>query len=407
MIRTHRLILIVSVIATLLPASCALAQSIDERIDNGMALLREGKLQEGHDLLRAVETELQDTLRKYPNEAPAAFQLGRVYYYTARNERALEQFDNAIRIDSENADYHFFRGIIARDMEDLSQAEASLKRATELDPTNAQFGYERGQVLVDQSRWAEAKPVFEKVLSIAPEHGDALYDLGYVCTKLGEHSDAVNRYRKLLKIDPDNPDVHYNLGQSLQTLHKYEQSLAEFQRVVALSPSDWRARAKVIQNLEALNRPMERDQAHGELIEFWKKNRGSIESETFCRDQFETDKFNVLVLEYFELEGEWKVRYSFRVSSKADNKHLYRISLGSYDATDEFARSRGAVSEGNRYFHLDRYFPDDSHETYLFFDGEPIYDKTKELVIDIIKGRIKPQSAMIPDANDEKNESGQ
>ncbi len=103
-----------------------------------------------------------------------------------------------------------------------------------------------------------------------------------------------------------------------------------------------------------------------------------------------------MALEYFEFTGEERVRYSFRVTTKSDEKPLYRISLGSYDVTHGHATSMGVVTKGNRYCHLDRYFPGGAHETFGFFDGEPTYDKTKALVIKIIEGQIEPESAMIP-----------
>ena len=73
-----------------------------------------------------------------------------------------------------------------------------------------------------------------------------------------------------------------------------------------------------------------------------------------------------------------------RVFKKGASKIAYTISLGSYDATNEFAHASGAVPKGIRQFHLDGYY-DWGHATYGFFAGEPAYDDIRKRVVAIVE----------------------
>ena len=50
--------------------------------------------------------------------------------------------------------------------------------------------------------------------------------------------------------------------------------------------------------------------------------------------------------------------------------------------------------KGVRLFHLDGYFPN-GHATYGMFPGEPTYEETRKLVVDILEKSKKPISATI------------
>ncbi|NOX58386.1 MAG: tetratricopeptide repeat protein [Planctomycetes bacterium] len=381
------------------------AEPIDEKVEKGRRLLNTEQHQQGVELLEGAASELKAIVLKTPTDSASFFTLGKVSFYTGRDREAAKYYDEAIRLAPNRAKYHFMRGILAKYMKETQRAETALERATELAPQVPQYWYEWGEVLTELGRVDPAKMAFRHVLTIDPKNTDAMFALAYVFEDASEDSEAISYYERIVKQEPENVAAHYNVGQSFQTLGKYEPSLAAFRRVIALTSDDWRAHAKIVQNLEALARFKERDQARGKLLELWERDKDKIDAKMYCRDQFETADHKVLVLEYFEFKGEMRVRYSFRVSSKASNEHLYRISLGSYDVTHEHAQNKGAVGKGKRFCHLDRYYPNDAHETFGFFDGEPSYDKTKALVIKIIKGLVEPQSSMTPDPNDHTPEA--
>jgi hypothetical protein len=76
------------------------------------------------------------------------------------------------------------------------------------------------------------------------------------------------------------------------------------------------------------------------------------------------------------------------------DKPAFVISLGSYSYVNALVREENA--SGPRMFHLDAYYPDNVHETYGFYEGEPSYEETRELVLSILRGERKPISGTTP-----------
>ncbi|HEX2650075.1 MAG TPA: hypothetical protein VHN19_09090, partial [Burkholderiales bacterium] len=112
----------------------------------------------------------------------------------------------------------------------------------------------------------------------------------------------------------------------------------------------------------------------------------------FIRDSFDHDGKKVLVTEAFELQGQRAVKYVFNVSGPS-GPPIYRISFGSYESTNRVARELGQIKEGQRLYHLDRYFPDNKHETLGFFSTELPYEDVKAMASETISGKRGPMAA--------------
>jgi len=72
------------------------------------------------------------------------------------------------------------------------------------------------------------------------------------------------------------------------------------------------------------------------------------------------------------------------------------ISLGSYAATNAFARQSGTLKRGQRLYHLDGYFEGGKHHTYRMFKAAPSYAEARSLAIQAIEGKLKPTSSTTP-----------
>ena len=215
-----------------------------------------------------------------------------------------------------------------------------------------------------------------------------------------EYGLAQASYEALLKILPDEPAVLYNGGFAAFLNDDIATALRLWSKLKTIDPSDWQVRAKLIQTYQRLERIPDRDRERKELIELWKTGKISElkEQVEFCRDRFSAGGRSILAFELFEFKGPRGMRYVFSVLNDADGSEEYRISLGSYDMTNSIWRetTKPKPKQGERLFHLDGYFKNGGHATYGMFPGEPTYDATKKMVIDILEKKSKPISATIP-----------
>jgi hypothetical protein len=99
-----------------------------------------------------------------------------------------------------------------------------------------------------------------------------------------------------------------------------------------------------------------------------------------------------MAFEHFELKGERALRYVFSILDATGQAEDWRISLGSYNFTNNVWRetTKPTPKEGERLFHLDGYFKGGSHATFGMFAPEPTYDEVRARVIKILEEKSKP-----------------
>jgi len=192
--------------------------------------------------------------------------------------------------------------------------------------------------------------------------------------------------------DYESEDLLWNLGIAATEIHENDKALKAWLQYRKLSPDDWRGRAKLVQVYQATGNMKARDDERAALISLWEKGADADlkKQSTFCREQIIEADRRVFVMEHFHPDGEFMVFYSFEV--RAPGAEDYRISLGSYEGTNQVGWESGRRPRSVRLFHLDLYRPK-LHATYAFYEGQPPYETVRENVMAILDGKVKPMSS--------------
>ncbi len=371
----------------------------EEKLERGRELLQSEKRDEAFKLLGEAVVELRAAWEADPKDARAAFLLGKAYFYLEEHKEALATFEKAIELAPKAPGPHLFKGLLLRRADDLVGSAKELRTACDLSPKDPECWTQLGRTLGWQSKQREALAAYRKAFELDPNHAEAIYNAGAALFDLGRQDEALALFLRVLEVRPGSVNAAYSVGQVYQNMGKHDESLAHFLTAARLDPLNWRARAKIIQEYQALGRIEERDKARADLFALRKK--GEIEplsrAKFYCRDQFSAADKKVMVLEYFELEGDRALKYAFLILDKAGRKKQFEISLGSYEVTNAIFREQGDLKEGERVFHLDGYFAGGEHRTYGFFTGEPGYDVVRAIVVEILQGKRPAIGATIPD----------
>jgi len=207
----------------------------------------------------------------------------------------------------------------------------------------------------------------------------------------GQFADAVPILEALAR-EYESDDIFWNLGISATEIHATDKALKAWLAYRTLAPDDWRGRAKLVQAYQATGNIKARNDERAELIRLWEKGEDVDlrKQATFCREQVIEANRRVFVLEHFHPGGENMVVYSFEV--RAPDTEDYRISLGSYEGTNQVGWETGSRPRSVRLYHLDLYRPK-LHETYGFYEGQPSYETVRENVMSILAGEAKPISS--------------
>lgn len=228
---------------------------------------------------------------------------------------------------------------------------------------------------------------------------EVLFEAGNDLMENQKFAEALAKYKEGLAIIPEVQGLLYNGGLAAFSINDFEQALSMWKKLKELEPEDWQLRAKLIQTYQSLGKNTERDSERKELFDLRKSGKIAElnKAEYYVREQTTFGGRKMMIFEHFELKGPRGLRYVFYILNN-EGKPEYRISLGSYDTTNNIWRetTKPTPKEGERLFHLDGYFANGGHATYGMYPKEPTYDETREIVKKILEKEKKPVSSSAP-----------
>jgi superkiller protein 3 len=192
----------------------------------------------------------------YPHDPNAHFNLAIAYSYADESERAIESFEEAIRLDPNDASTYKAMGYFY--IYDVNEPEAALEcyqKAVQLDPSDAWAWIDLGDAYTDnhlpskaieayreairldpnephakgslaygylnlgtsyeeEGREEDAQACFQKAMQTDSHLASELFCWGNLLSKEQDWERAIERYQCSLALDPDNPKAHYNLGRA-------------------------------------------------------------------------------------------------------------------------------------------------------------------------------------------------
>ena len=149
-------------------------------------------LEEGAASSKAPKDSIKNAMRVYeqilslqPRHAPAAINLGTLFY----NQR---QF---------------------------GKAEELYRRAAESDPNYALAFFDLGNVLDELQRLPEAVAAYRRAIALVPNYADAHYNLALAYERLGQPRRALRHWSTYVRLDPIGPWSNHARGQIKKVLH--------------------------------------------------------------------------------------------------------------------------------------------------------------------------------------------
>lgn len=197
-------------------------------------------LQRNHDYRSRLALWTQ-TVAHRPNNPFPHINLGNALLDLSQPERALKQFDAAVRLDPNNADAYYDAGNALARLGRLPEAIGHYQASIQLRPNAFDAHNNLADVLVRAGRIPEAVKQYEAVVWLQPRSFQAHYNLGDAFHRAGRNREAIQQLQTALRLRPDFADAHNNLGIIYAEGGHLDEAAAQYQAALRSEPNNVQA----------------------------------------------------------------------------------------------------------------------------------------------------------------------
>jgi uncharacterized protein len=188
---------------------------------------------------RAIQ-DYDQAIKLDPKHVNAHIGRGNAYHDKGDNDRAIADYNEAIRFDSKNADAYNDRANAYSDKGDNDRAMQDYDQAIKLDPNEGVNYRTRGvaynEHMKDRTR---ALADLERALALDPKDWRAWAYRGELFRSMGDHDRAIADLTKAIAIE--GRSYHYGLrGDSYGDKKDFDRSIADYNEAIRLDPKNAR-----------------------------------------------------------------------------------------------------------------------------------------------------------------------
>ncbi len=230
-------------------------------------------------------------------ESAEKYNAGQALFEKRRYQQALQAFEEAVKLDGNNA--QAYRGIAKtyQKLKDNDKAIGNFKMATTVKPDYVEAHYELGNMYYNLKKYKDAQASFKAALNLDAnfQDGGAKKLLKAAYSRQGRdyllrknYRKAIEEYENATQLDPTDATNYYNLGLAASQARKYKQAENAFSTAVELNSKYAKAHRQL-----------------GDLYRITKRNSRSIrsynraiDSDPNCKDKKNINAYRSLAVVY-------------------------------------------------------------------------------------------------------------
>lgn len=183
-------------------------------------------------------------IKAYPNDADGYINLGALYKRTENFDLAIENFEKAYNISSDDIDTLKDLAFCYHRKGDYVKAVRFYDEALVKDPENYSLNYNKAIALHAQEKLSDAIISYEKVLTIKDDDviktnlTAALVEYGYKLLDDNKLDEAKINFEKAIRINPKEASSYFGMALAYRVDGEKELAMSYFQKAVDLDPKN-------------------------------------------------------------------------------------------------------------------------------------------------------------------------
>lgn len=172
-------------------------------------------------------------------DAKEALEIGKKYFENNQDEKAINAFEQAIKLDPNLGEAHFHLGVAYQLNEKAGDEEAPAPSPAK--SSKSKKAAAKPPEKPSEKEFRAAIKAYEAYLKKNPKDAAAQYYLGLSYQKVFEDDDARKALQEAVKLEPEDSDYQYELGMVLIKLAKYDEAVAALKKSLQIDPDNSRA----------------------------------------------------------------------------------------------------------------------------------------------------------------------
>ncbi len=183
------------------------------------------------------ETLFRHNVALTPRGWAAHYNLALALVGRGKNEEALAQYEEALKLNPDSPEMHNSMGVVLRYLDRYDESVEHYRRAIQLDPNQPEAHYNLATALKSEGKLKEAIEEYSRALEIKPDYAGAMVNWGAILAEQGKLAEAIALYQQALKIDPQSPEAYCNLGFVFAQQGKTDLGIEMIRRALEFAPT--------------------------------------------------------------------------------------------------------------------------------------------------------------------------
>jgi len=165
------------------------------------------------------------------NDAGIYYDIGLIWAIRKNYERAVEEYNRSLKLDSSSFDTYFNRGAAYFEMGQNEFAIRDYIHAYKLDSTNQRLLLNLGYIFLNRMKnYDAATAIYSRLIAIDPTNVDYYYKRGITRYNNGNFKEAIDDFNKEISVNPQKDTCLFFLSLTYMSLKSYPAAIDYAQR---------------------------------------------------------------------------------------------------------------------------------------------------------------------------------
>jgi tetratricopeptide (TPR) repeat protein len=161
---------------------------------------------------------------------------GNAYAHNGNHDRAIRDYDEAIRLNPGYAAAFYDRGLAYRLKGAYDRAIQDYDEAIRLSPNFVGALNNRGRVYTINGDYDRAIQDYDEAIRLSPNYQFAFYNRGYAYQEKGDYAHAIEDYDQAIRLNPNDAEAFKDRGGAYSKTGNNDRAIEDYDQAIRLNP---------------------------------------------------------------------------------------------------------------------------------------------------------------------------